>query len=249
MKGITSFLVCHLRGDIQMACQLSSEAVHISEETNDIHSKLFAYSCHGISLYGKGLFNEAVNFLMQGLEFNEKIDQLWGNLSGNQYLGDIYFCLGEYQRAINHYVKVIRLLETKNVYHSWLNLSKIALARTKAISNEEHIDMESVYACASENKIKILGGWIKRYIAETLLYFDREHLSEAEEWIKQSIEVDIKRGMMFHLGQDYALFAELHKRKGNVLRSRENLEKAIKIFKECGSDGWVEKYEKELTAL
>jgi hypothetical protein len=27
---------------------------------------------------------------------------------------------------------------------------------------------------------------------------------------------------------------------------KENLDKAINIFKECGADGWVEKYEKDL---
>ena len=29
-------------------------------------------------------------------------------------------------------------------------------------------------------------------------------------------------------------------------RARENLIKAKEIFKECGADGWVEKYEKGL---
>ena len=177
---------------------------------------------------------------MQGLEFNERINQLWWNLAGNHYLGDNYFYLGEYQRAINHYTKVIRLLETKNVYPSWLNLSKIAIARTKAICNEEHIDMKWIYGCASENKIKILGGLGKRYIAEFLLYSGKEYLSEAEKWIKQSIEVDDKRGMMFHLGQDYVVYAEILKQKS---QAKESLRKAIQIFKECRAEKWLEKYE------
>jgi len=52
--------------------------------------------------------------------------------------------------------------------------------------------------------------------------------------------------MMWYLAQDYALYAELFKRKGGQPKARENLGKAIKIFKECGADGWVEKYDKEL---
>ena len=249
LKGITGFAVYQFKGDIQTAFKLSSEAVHISKETNDIHSKLFAYSCHGISLYGKGLLDEARHFLRQGLEFNEKIHQLWWSLAGNQYLGDINYCLGEYQWAINHYMKIIQLLEAKRVYQSWLNLSKIALARSKVASKEEHIDMESLYTYPSENKFKILGGWGKRYIAEILLHCNREHLSEAEQWIKQSIEMDKKRGMMFHLGQDYATYAEILKRQSQKTRAKENLTKAVQIFKKCGADGWTEKYEKELAAL
>jgi hypothetical protein len=54
---------------------------------------------------------------------------------------------------------------------------------------------------------------------------------------------------MFWLGKDYALYAELFKRKGNRLKAQENLGKAIEILKECGADGWVTKAEKELGTL
>jgi len=37
--------------------------------------------------------------------------------------------------------------------------------------------------------------------------------------------------------------------KGDRLNFRENLGKAIEILKECGSDGWLGKYEKELALL
>jgi hypothetical protein len=54
---------------------------------------------------------------------------------------------------------------------------------------------------------------------------------------------------MFWLGKDYALYAGLFKREGDRLKAQENLGKAIEILKECGADGWVEKYEKELALL
>jgi hypothetical protein len=37
--------------------------------------------------------------------------------------------------------------------------------------------------------------------------------------------------------------------KGDQSKTKENLNKAIEILKECGADGWVEKYEKELASL
>jgi hypothetical protein len=55
--------------------------------------------------------------------------------------------------------------------------------------------------------------------------------------------------MIWHLARDYALYAELFKRKEDFPKAQENLTKAIEIFKECGADGWVEKYEKELAEL
>ena len=63
------------------------------------------------------------------------------------------------------------------------------------------------------------------------------------------IEVDQQRGMIFHLGQDYATFAEILKRKSQVTRAKDKFAKAVQIFKECGADGWVEKYETELAAF
>ena len=39
----------------------------------------------------------------------------------------------------------------------------------------------------------------------------------------------------------------VHKMIG--FNSRENLNKSIEILKDCGADGWVEKYEKELASL
>ena len=55
--------------------------------------------------------------------------------------------------------------------------------------------------------------------------------------------------MRFRLGQDYGLYAEIFRQEGDRSKAKDNLEKAIEIFKECGADGWVEKYEKEFAEL
>jgi len=117
------------------------------------------------------------------------------------------------------------------------------------MNKEKDMNLESLYVHSRNNKIKAAEGWIQRYIGEILLNIDDQHISEAEHWIQKAIEADQRNGMMFHLGKDYALYADLFKRKGDRLKARENLGKAIEIFKECGADGWVEKAEKELGAL
>ena len=89
----------------------------------------------------------------------------------------------------------------------------------------------------------------RRDIGEILLNIDDQHMNEAEDWIKKSIEANEINCTMWYLGRDYALYSELFRRKGNLPKAKENLNKAIEILKECGADGWVEKYEKELIAL
>jgi hypothetical protein len=117
------------------------------------------------------------------------------------------------------------------------------------MNKEKDVDLETLYAHCRNSKVKTAEGWIQGYIGEILLNIDDQHLSEAEHWIQKAIEADQKNRMMFHLGIDYTLNAELYKRKSDRLKARENLGKAIEILKECGADGWVEKYEKELATL
>jgi len=106
-----------------------------------------------------------------------------------------------------------------------------------------------LYSYAPKNKIKLLDGRMRRYIGEILLNIDDQYISDAESWVKKAIEVDKRNGVMFELGKDYALYTELLKRKGDQPKAKENLNKAIEIFKECGADGWVKKYKEEMAAL
>ena len=87
------------------------------------------------------------------------------------------------------------------------------------------------------------------YIGEILLHIDDKHYAEAEHWILKAIDADRRNGMRFYLGGDYALYAEMYRRKGDSSQARENLVKAIEILKECGADGWVTKYEGEVAAV
>ena len=119
----------------------------------------------------------------------------------------------------------------------------------KMCDNEKDIDLESLYGYENQNGIRLFEGLMRKYICDILLNIDDQHISEAENWINKAIEADKRNGIMFYLGQDYALYAELFKRKGDQSNARENLNKALKIFKECGADGWVEKAEKELATF
>ena len=116
------------------------------------------------------------------------------------------------------------------------------------MDNDMDIDLDSLYQIANKIKLKPMKGKAFNSICEILLSIDK-HISNAERWIKKAIDSDKKNDMRWNLGRDYALYAELFKRKGDQPKARENLNKAIEIFKECGADGWVEKYEKELGSV
>jgi hypothetical protein len=53
----------------------------------------------------------------------------------------------------------------------------------------------------------------------------------------------------WQLATDHALYEDRFKNKEDIQGAKEQLTKAIDLFKECGADGWVRKYEKEMAKL
>jgi len=238
------------QGKVKHAFQHSLEAIKLAEKSDDIYSKTIAYSCHGLSCYGKGLLDEAESNFLKGIELADKISYfIWMGVD-NLFLGEIHSEMGAYRKAAKYYERAIPYIEAGGTFNSWASWSRMALARTKLMTRGQDIDLGQICNYVSENKLRLLEGCLLRCVGEILLYFDDQNsFSEAEEWIKKAVEVDKRNGVMWHLGRDYSFYSELLNKKGNQEKARESLNKAITIFKKCEADGWVEKYEKELASL
>jgi tetratricopeptide (TPR) repeat protein len=249
MKSNLAYFSYYYNGRIDLQFKTSNEGLQIAEASGDVYSKAMAYISHGASYYGKGLLEEAEKYLLNGLKFCERINFPAWDAVAQYHLGETYYDMRNFQRSKEHSERGIGGLERNRLFPSWVNAGKVGLARAKVMNKEKDVDLESLYAYSRNNKVKVAEGWIQRYIGEILLNIDDQHISEANHWIQKAIEADQKKRMMFHLGKDYALYAELFKRKGDRLKAQENLGKAIEIFKECGADGWVEKYEKVLAII
>jgi len=248
-KGNLAYFCYFYPGKINLGFQTSAEALRAAEESGDIMSKGYVYSSHGIFCYARGLLDEAERHLLKGIEFCERINEKGWKAIAHLFLGETYFEMGNFPSAKDQYEKVCGLLEHTRLMPSVVGLVRIGEAKSRVMNNEKDVDLESLYIQSRNNKIKTGEGWIQRYIGEILLHIDDQHLSESEHWIQKAIEADQRNRIMFHLGKDYALYADLFKRKGNRSKAQENLGKAIEIFKECGADGWAEKAEKDLVII
>ena len=249
MKSNLACFCYHYPGKMNLGFQITEEAVQTAEESGDSLSKGISFVSHGMSCYGKGLLEEAEKHLLKGLQFSERINLHSWNGIARISLGETYFEMGDFPISKEHYEKGSWVLEHNRLWPSLANLGKVGLATSKVINREKDVNLESLYALSRTNKVKAIEGRIQRHIGGILLNIDDQPLSKAEHWIQKAIESDQKNRTMFHLGKDYALYADLFKRKGDRPKAQENLGKAIEIFKECGADGWVEKYEKELSSL
>ncbi len=236
-------------GKIDLAYRISNESLRMAQEVGDIYIKGMALSSYGAICYCKGLIAEAEKNLSEGLALCEKTAEATLACWASGWLGEIYVELGDYERAQSYYKKSIAHIESRRLLPSWINLWKVALTRAKVLNNDQDINMSEILGYYKYIRIKVGKGWTARYIGEILLNIDDQHISEAEDWVKKAVAEDKNNGMMWQLGRNYALYVDLSKRKGDQLKAKENLNKAIDIFKECGADGWVEKYEKELAEL
>jgi tetratricopeptide (TPR) repeat protein len=249
MKSCIAMTIYCLQGKADLAYQSSHEGLKLAEESGDTFSKAEAYTSCGISYYVKGFLDEAEEHFVKGIAFSERINYSAMSSLASIYLGETYFDWGEYPRSQYYYNKFISTCEQMKLWPSRINLGNILLAKAKVMNNDKAFNLDTLYGGAEQNKVKYLEGHMAIGIGHILMNIDDNHIIEAEKWIQKAIETDQRNRMMFNLGKDYALYAELFKRKGDRLKAQENLGKAIEIFKGCGADGWVEMAEKELAAI
>jgi class 3 adenylate cyclase/tetratricopeptide (TPR) repeat protein len=235
-------------GRILSGFQISAEAVRLADDSGDSFSIGVAHCCHGGLCFGMGLFEEAEDHLLKSKGFCERLNLPIWNVTVYYYLGEVYFEKGNFSKSEEWHGKGFQLSVASQLLPSLTVLTKTGLIRAKSMMDPGNIDLESLLALSRNNILKIIQGWIYRSIGSILVNSDM-HLPEAEIWIQKAIEADQKNGTRFSLGRDYALYAEFFKRKADPMKALENLGKAIEIMKECGADGWVKKYEQELTLL
>ena len=249
-KAYMSFFNYGFHGKIALAYNTTREALRMAEKSGDIFSqKGTAYTSHGVSCYHKGFLEEGESRFLTALGFFDRVRILTWEIVAFYFLGNTYFEMGEYEKAEVYYEKTVSLMEDSQFSYSFLTGSKISLAISRALNGNRNFDLNDLTDNFQKIKNRIMKGSVVRYIGKALLYIDDQHVGEAEDWIKKAIKVNSTNGMMWHLGMDYALFAEIYRRKGDPSGAKENLIKAIDILKECGADGWVKKYEKELASF
>jgi len=248
MKSCIALNVYVFQGQIDLGHQISLEGLKLAEESGDPLSLGEAYTNHGFSLYFKGFLNTAEECLLKGNAVSERINYAGATAIAAWALSEIYVEMQAYQKAKAYVKKQLSLVEHLGL-KLYMDSTRISLARAKIMSGDIDIDFESLRGWVTHNKVKLYDGFIRRYVSEIIAYTDAQNLADAENWIQQAIDADKRNGTRWHLGRDYAWYAELFKRKGDRAKARETLGRAIEIFETCGADGWVAKYQKELDAL
>ena len=249
-KGAMTAFNYNYQGKMDLAYQASSEALDLAKRTGDIYVEGMAYTSHGIPCYHKGLSDKAESCLLKGLDLCEKTTQVAWGAWASFWLAELYLDRADYERAENYYRKAIAIFtERGKVFASWVGMFEVCIERSKILNRQRNVDLNKLFSYYDGIKMKILEGFMARYIGEILLRMDEGYLPSAENWIHKAMEANKRNGAIWLLGCDYGLYAEFFKRKGDRSKAKENLVKAIDILKECGADGWVKQCEEKLALL
>jgi class 3 adenylate cyclase/tetratricopeptide (TPR) repeat protein len=248
-KNVINSMNYLLQGKIDFACRGSSESLELAEKSGDIFLKGISHCSYGTSCYFKGFFEKAKDYLVKGWNFCEKANHIaWGTwVSG--WLGNVFTYMEEYNKANDYYKKAISISEDARLFPSTICLWKVSAAWAKVLNNDQDINMNVLLRHYEDNKLRFCKGLIAKCIGEILMNIEVKESCEAGNWVMKAIGEDTRNGTKWFLANDYAVYAEFFKRKGDQSKAKENIGKAIEIFKECGADGWVAKYKKELAEL
>ncbi|MGO9569689.1 MAG: AAA family ATPase, partial [Desulfomonilaceae bacterium] len=239
----------YFHGQVELSYRTSNEALKLAEQSGDIYSRAVAHTYHGGPCYGRGSFEEAIETLTKAVDLGERINLAAFVPLAHFMLAETHLEIGEYEIAKICCRQSIELFDSGRFLPSMANLARMALEKAQALSGEKNVEVERLHRYVRDNKIKLFEGWTRRYLAEILLIIDDQHLPEAQHWIEEAIQADKRNQMMFHLGRDHAVYAEVFKKKGDREKAKEQLGRAIDIYQECGADGWVKRAEEELARL
>ncbi|MBW2441622.1 MAG: AAA family ATPase, partial [Deltaproteobacteria bacterium] len=248
MKSCIAQTVYNNQGNPAMGYQTSLEGLALAEESGDAISKAEAFVHHGISCYLKGLTADAESHLLEGIEYCRKIDYVSAFMA-NYWLGLIYLEKKQDSKSRECFAESSAMLKQRKVLESFSHLNEMGIAYLRARQHEKDIDIDRLARDVEGNKIKSIEGTMALWMGQILLEADEPDIEKAENWINRAIEADSRNGQIWYLGKDYISYATLFKRQKDYARAGENIAKAIDFFKQCGADGWVEKYEKELASL
>ncbi|TRZ75033.1 MAG: hypothetical protein D4R93_05560, partial [Deltaproteobacteria bacterium] len=242
----------YLQGKTDLALQICTEALQAATESGDIFAKEPAYAHYGVTCYYKGHLDEAEKYLLEARGDHEKTFQAgWGSYAA-AFLGFTYHDMGNYDKAKKYHQQCVSIMEDVRYFPSWLNCHKLWVKNNRILNGEPDIDFhkfDELIKAHEKSRLAMSQSFGSRCIGEIFLHIDDHHMPEAETWIRRSIDFDVKHDVPWNVGKDHALYADWFKKKGDVHGAKEQLNKAIDLFRECGADGWVTRTEKTLADI
>jgi len=236
-------------GDFKNAYKLSQESIELSYESGDILSKGSAHCAAGLTYYMYGDLERSIKHFTNSLEMLKKCGFFTLAAVSSWHLAMSYLYLNKYEDALIYCNTALHLNKKGNYFPSFSKCLELIVAFVRVMKKDEHINVNEILSNYHDINIVIADISVSYYAGKIILNTDHNNVRQADKWINKSIETCKKYGMQCLLARSYALYSEYYQKIGDTVKAKESLNKAIEIFKECGADGWVAKYEQLLSVL
>lgn len=248
-KALLGAFCYYYMGKISLLEEITREVLDYTGESGDTISKGGSHTAYGAACFAKGNLNDAEMHIREGKNHSERVGMLGWSTTACWILAETYFEKNEFLESKQCYEQGLQEITTNQALPSLQGLFQLGMAKCEAALGRQPVQLEPLRRVYETNRTRILQGCIPRYLGETLVILGGGHMAEAGQWIGKAVEADDRNGMRFSLARDHALYGEFYKKQGDLIKAKEEIEKAIEVFQECQADGWVNKYKKELTSF
>ncbi len=100
-----------LHGQVGLGYRTGNEAAKQAEQSSDIYSRTWAHTSRGVSCYGRGALEEAIENLSRGVDLGESINHPAFLSIAHFFLAETYLEIEEYEVAKPHYRRSIEVLD------------------------------------------------------------------------------------------------------------------------------------------
>ncbi|WP_414585630.1 tetratricopeptide repeat protein [Scytonema sp. PCC 10023] len=256
--------ICWLKGDIHQAVDYCKQSREIAltclqsigqEDDNETVKKLQlivinSFLTIGICQIGCWELEEAVNTLTQVVELCEKLDYEKYAPSALFYLAFLNSCLGRKEEASEIANYLYNRLPEEGL-PSWVTEYRLfylslTFKNLGEIEKSFKIYQKDIFYA---EKSPYTQAKTKALIGLAQLYREQENFEEAVACHEKAIKVLGEIGAKWDLAEAYFQLALTYQRMREVVKSRENFEKAIALFNEMQAPKQVEKVQKAMESL
>ena len=243
----------YIKGDGKRSAVHFKKSLKASEELGFSFMVAISLAYIGRAYYLVGDYLKAIEMIEKGL-IMESYDSFTPTKTGHYWtLCEIYLEIGEMEKARHAVETSIEISENvddpqdkgKALIAMGRYLGKTSPTQINRAENSIVSGIKMLEEC--QYKPDYATGYLK--LGE--LYTDGGRFEEALKSITKAkaLYQEMEMEMDYWIGRTHAVLSQYHQKQNNLPQAREQMTKAIEIMKECGADGWVERYEKELVEL
>ncbi|MBU7045615.1 MAG: tetratricopeptide repeat protein [Theionarchaea archaeon] len=223
------------KGQWDTAIEYYEKSLEISENLGDISGIGQTYNNLGLVYAAKGQWDTAIEYYEKDLEISENLGDISGIGRTYNNLGLVYAAKGQWDTAIEYYEKSLEISENlgdiSGIGRTYNNLGSVYAAKGQWDTAIEYYEKDLEI---SENLGDISGMAITwENLAEA--YCGKNDTDTALDYCNNSFETLEKLGDRPNLAEAHKIYGTIFRKRKEFSKSKEELEKSIKIYMELSA--------------